>query len=792
MRVPLSWLREFAPTDMGADELADLITSKGVKVEAVLRPWEGLAGVVVARVIEVRDHPNSQKLCLVRVDRGGGELELVAGIRNMVAGDLVPLAPPGSRVPVLDEPLGAREIRGAISNGMLCSSRELAISPDHGGILILNDEKLRPGDDLKQALGLDDAVLDIEVEPNRPDFLSVFGVAREVSAMAGVALKPPDLSLVEDAEPASSVASVRLDAPDGCPRYVGRILRGIGAGLTPISAQARLTAAGMRPLSPVVDATNYTMLELGQPIHAFDLQGLAGPGIVVRRAERGERLTTLDGVDRTMSDEDLLICDLKEPVALAGVMGGATSEVCATTTDVLLEAAYFTRTGILRTARRLDLHTEASHRFERGSDREALDAAGTRCAGLIAAWTGARVLAGTAEAGSVQERGWMSVRPERASALLGHEVTLDQAEAVFSELGLASRPGAGGALEVEIPGYRVDIEREVDLIEEIARMRGYDEIGSTLPDSDHVGGLPEPYRFAREVKGALLRAGLREVRPLPFASPEDLAITGDEDGIELSNPLRAEEGFMRTRLTPGLLHTIARNQALGVRSLSLFEVSTVFRAGDPIDERRKIAFAMSGKAPTAWWRPERELDALDIKGVLTSLMQEVRVGDWRLGDSLGGPFHPARSAEILLRGERAGVMGEIHPRLATELGIAGRAAVAELEFGAVMNAADRDFVFRDVPRLPPVRRDLAFVVPADVAAGTVLEAIRKAGGQSLDRCELFDVFWGDPMPAGFKSLAFSLEFRDPQRTLTDEEADASIEAIVGQIASEFGGQLRAG
>jgi phenylalanyl-tRNA synthetase beta chain len=791
VRVPLSWLREFAPTDMAADELADLITSRGVKVEAVLYPWEGLQGVVVARVLEVRDHPNSEKLCLARVDLGGSSLELVVGIRNMGPGDLVPLAPPGARVPVLSEPLGAREIRGVVSNGMLCSSRELAISPDHGGILLLNDEDLQPGDDLKRALGLEDAVLDIEVEPNRPDFLSVYGVAREVAAVTGVRLNPADLELAQDPEQASSVASIRLDAPDGCPRYIGRILRGVAAGRTPIKTQARLTAAGMRPISPVVDATNYVMLELGQPIHAFDLHSLNGPGIVVRRARHEEQMTTLDGVERTMSEQDLLICDLKEPVAIAGVMGGATSEMSVTTTDVLLEAAYFTRTGILRTARRLDLHTEASHRFERGADREALDAAAARCAALISAWTGAGVLSGAAEAGSVEPRRWMVVRPARATALLGHDITSDDAQAVFSTLGLAWRPVDGGALEVEIPGYRVDIEREVDLIEEIARMRGYDRIGSTLPGSSHVGGLPDTYRFARAVKGALARAGLREVRPLPFASSDDLEFTGDRDAIEVSNPLRAEEGYMRTRLTSGLLHTIVRNQDKGVRSLSLFEVSTVCRSGDPVEERRKIGFAMSGTAPAGWWSSERQLDALDAKGVLCFLMDEMRVSDWTLGGPVGGPFHQGRSAEILIRGQRAGVLGEIHPRLAAELGIAGRVAVAELEFAAVMRASDPGVSLRDVPRLPPVRRDLAFVVSQEVAAGAVLEAVRDAGGPGLASCELFDVFVGDPMPEGSKSLAFALEFRDPERTLTDEQAEESVRAIVLRIADEFSGVLRA-
>ena len=322
MRIPLAWVREFAPTDMDADALAELITRRGVKVEGVLRPWDGLEGVIVARVLDVRDHPNSEKLCLSRIAYGSGESEVVVGVRNMAAGDLVPWAPPGARVPVLDEALAVRAVRGVDSNGMLCSPRELAISQDHGGILLLNDEGFEVGTDLKSALGLDEAVFDIEVEPNRPDFLSIYGVAREVAAATGVPLAEPDLSVAETAEEAAGVATIRLDAPDGCPRYLARVLRGVGHRPSPLRAQARLTACGMRPIDGIVDATNYAMLELGQPLHGFDLDRLAGPGIVVRRALEGERLVTLDEVERTFTSSDLLICDVGQPVAIAGIMGG--------------------------------------------------------------------------------------------------------------------------------------------------------------------------------------------------------------------------------------------------------------------------------------------------------------------------------------------------------------------------------------------------------------------------------------------------------------------------------------
>jgi phenylalanyl-tRNA synthetase beta chain len=792
MKVPLGWLREFVPIELAADELAELITLHGVKVEDVARPWDGLDGVVVAEVVAVRDHPNSDKLCLARVWAGIGEQEVVVGVRNMSSGDLVPFAPPGARVPGLPEPLSAREIRGVVSNGMLCSARELAISQDHGGILLLNGEGLAVGDDVRAGLGLEDAVFDIEVEPNRPDFLSVYGVAREVSAITGAPLLPPRKDVDGSDEEASAVATVRIEATNGCPRYIGRVVRGISDRPSPIKVQARLWAAGMRPISAAVDATNYAMIELGQPLHGFDLNLLAGPGIVVRRATEGERLTTLDDVERKLATEDLLICDLERPVAIAGVMGGATSEVSSKTTDVLIEAAYFTRAGILRTARRLDLHTEASHRFERGTDREALDGTAARCAKLMSEWAGGSVLRGTTSMGEVEPRVWASMRPARASALLGYPVGDRDAIDVFERLDMRTRDGEDGAIEVEVPGYRVDIESEVDLIEEVVRIQGYDRVGSALMRSSSAGGMAAPYGFARRVRDVLVRAGLREVKPLPFASAEDIALTGDQDAVAVANPLRTDESFMRTRLTPGILHTIARNQAWGVRTTALFEVSTVFRLGDPVAERRKVAIAMSGPASEGWSVPPRSFDALDVRGVLEAMMGELAVADWSLGDPLGEPFHPERSAVILLRGARAGVFGEIHPRVAEALGTTGRVAVAEIEFDALMEAAEKTFSFRDPPRFPPVHRDLAFILDAAVPAGSVNAALREAGGDLIESVELFDLFTGGALPQGSKSLAFSVDLRAEDRTLTDEEADTAVTAMAQRVQEEFGGQLRAG
>ncbi len=791
MRAPLGWLREFAPTDLSVEDLADLLTHRGVKVEGIERPWAGLAGVVVARVLEVRDHPNSDKLCVARIQHAAGEIELVVGVRNMAEGNLVPWAPPGARVPVLDEPLGQREIRGVVSNGMLCSPRELAISNDHGGILVLPDGEWSVGDDLARSLELDLPVLDIEVEPNRPDLLSIYGVAREVAIATGVELAAPELTIDERPEHASDIVSVRIDAPDACPRYLARVIRDITHRPSPLRAQARLTACGIRPIDAVVDATNYAMLEVGQPLHAFDFARVAGPGIVVRRAADGERLVTLDDIERTLTPSDLLICDVERPVALAGVMGGQTSEVSAATTDVLLESAYFTRGGVLLTARRLDVHSEASYRFERGTDPEGLEAGASRGAALMAAWTGATIAAGVAEAGKRPGRHWVSMRPGRASALLGYEVTSESAITVFDTLGMEHR-AEDEAIAVEVPGYRTDIEAEVDLIEEVLRIQGYDGVDAVMPRSPHPGGVPPMAAFTSRARDALVRAGLREVRPAPFVSKADLDLFGDTDAIAVTNPLRAEEGFLRTRLTPGLLHTVARNQARGVETVAIFEVGTTFRLGDPFSEHRKLGFALAGPAAAGWFEPDRPFDVLDAKGVLEGVLADLGAAPIALGEHPGTPFHPSRAANVLIAGRHAGVLGEIHPRIAAALGIADRVAVGVVGLTPIADLQGEVVELRDVPRFPPVRRDLAFAVDLGVPAGTVAATIAEAGAPELARVDLFDVFSGPPLPEGSRSLAYSIELRDAARTLTDDEAQAVIDRIVGAVTARTGATLRSG
>jgi phenylalanyl-tRNA synthetase beta chain len=440
------------------------------------------------------------------------------------------------------------------------------------------------------------------------------------------------------------------------------------------------------------------------------------------------------------------------------------------------------------------LHSEASHRFERGTDAEGVERGARRGAALIAGWTGARVLTGAAQAGGPPERRHVSMRASRATALLGYPVSPSDAAAVFDALRMTHRESSD-VVEVEVPGHRVDLEREVDLIEEVVRIQGYTRVGATIPRSPEPGGLPDSYAFARRVRDALVRAGLREAKPLPFVSEDDLASMGDRDAIRLANPLRAEEAWLRTRLLPGLLHTVARNHRWGTGSVSIFEVGTVFRWAEPVEERRQVGLVLCGAAGEGWAADDRAFDVLDARGIVETLLEDLGVDSegeegWRLGDPLGEPFHPGRSARILLGDRPVGIIGELHPRKASSLDIDGRVAIAELQLEPLRAAASRDFRLVEVPRFPPIRRDLAFVVDEDVPAGAVRAALESAAGQLLDRSLLFDVFRGDAIPDGRKSLAFALEFRAPDRTLMDEEVEPLIGTIVDRLRTELGAELR--
>jgi phenylalanyl-tRNA synthetase beta chain len=799
VKAPLSWLRDFAPITGSPLELADRLNEIGLIVEGIAAPGRDIAGVRTVKVLAVEKHPNADRLALVDVDPGDGNaVRVVCGAHNYVVGDIVPWAPPGAELPGGFK-LERRKIRGQFSDGMLCASDELGLSDDHSGIMILSPDTPL-GEDLRTVLGLDDIVFDLEITPNRPDAMSIAGVARDLAAALHVpfSLPRPAAAGVIDLDPATLI----VDAPDRCPRYVARTGR-VAVGPSPGWMAQRLTKAGMRPISNVVDVTNYVMLERGQPLHAFDLARLGGRGIVVRLAGEGEKITTLDGVERTLSAADLLICDANRvPQAIAGVMGAGDSEVSDTTTELLLESAYFTGDGILRTSKRLGLRTESSARFERGVDPNGTLIAADRAWELFA-----QVASGQPAVGALDEYPApiepirVSLRTARVNEVLGTELDTATIRGHLEPIGFAvpdgvSADGHGGVVDYVVPTYRPDCEREIDLIEEVARHHGYNNIARTLPRTkEPSGGLTAVQRGRRTVRDALLGTGLSEAYTFSLVSPADLAAAGlPPEGIELENPLRAEESLLRTAVLPGLLKAAAFNAGHGLPDVGLFEIGHIFLPppeGQTLpDEREHLAVVLAGTVFRLPHEPNRPVDGHDVVGRLETVAEALALADWSLepGDSAG--FAPGRAAVMVVDGAPVGAVGEIAPAVRATMGLTGPVAALEVNLSRLLVARRTERRSVTPSRYPASNIDLAFVVDESVPAGAARRTLARAAGDLLEDIRLFDVFRSEALGPNKKSIAFGLRFRARDRTLTDEEVGGLRQRLIDAMAKDHGASLR--
>ena len=799
MKAPLSWLRDFAPIEGKPLDLADTLNGIGLIVEGVHAPGRDISGVRTVRVLAVEPHPNADRLALVDVDPGDGNaVRVVCGAHNYVAGDIVPWAPPGAELPGGFK-LERRKIRGQFSDGMRCAPDELGLSDDHSGIMILPPDTPL-GEDLRTALGLDDIVFDLEITPNRPDAMSIAGVARDLAAALGVpfTLPVPAAAGVIELEPASLV----VEAPDRCPRYVAMTGQ-VAVAASPGWMAQRLTKAGMRPISNVVDVTNYVMLELGQPLHAFDLGLLGGRGIVVRMAADGETITTLDDVERTLTSADLLICDANRvPQAIAGVMGGGGSEVSDATTEVLLESAFFTADGILRTSKRLGLRTESSARFERGVNPNGTAVAAERAWQLFAEIASGQPAAGALDAYPVPvEPIRISLRTARVNEVLGTDIDTPAVRSYLEPLGFTVQEGThaeghGGVVEFVVPTYRPDCEREIDLIEEVARHHGYNNIARTMPRPSEPSGGLSPFQLGRRaVRDALLGAGLSEAYTFSLVSPADLAAAGlPAEGIELENPLRAEESLLRPAVLPGLLKAAAFNAGHGLPDVGLFELGHVFLpppAGQTLpDEREHLAVVLTGTAFRLPHEPNRPVDGHDAVGRLEAVAEALGLADWSLKPDDAAGFTPGRAAAVVVDGEIVGAVGEIDPAVRSRLGLAGPAAALEVNLSKVLVAQRKERRSVTPSRYPASTIDLAFVLDESVPAGAARRTLADAAGELLEDTGVFDVFRSDALGPGKKSLAFGLRFRAPDRTLTDEEVGGLRRRCIEAMARQHGAVLR--
>jgi len=791
MKFSENWLRELVDVKADRAALAHALTMAGLEVEELTPLGEGLDGVVVAQIVAAEKHPQADRLQVCKVDAGQGEpLQIVCGAPNARVGIKVPLAMVGANLPG-GIAIKAAKLRGVESFGMLCSAKELGVDADASGLLELPLDA-PVGQSLATFLGLPDASFELKLTPNRPDCLGLVGLAHDVAALFGSAVKVPAQNAV--AVTATATRGIRLEAGKDAPRYLGRIIEGIDASArSPLWLAERLRRAGLRPISAVVDVTNYVMLELGQPLHAFDNDILQGD-IVVRHARAGETLKLLDGNEATLDEGFVLIADEHKALAVAGVMGGFDSRVTDGTRNILLEAAHFAPAAIMGRARKLGLHTDASHRFERGVDpalpRRALERA-TELLLAIAGGQAGPVLVAENPA-DLPAPATVALRRARLARVLGVVVSDDEVARIFTALGMAVQADAEG-WRITAPSSRFDIEREEDLIEEVARVHGYDRIPTRTPDGA-LALVPEPEARIGELplREQLAARGWFEAVNLSFVSAELLARWGHaHDLVPLANPLSADLAVMRPSLLPGLVEALRHNRARQQDRVRLFEVARVFAAGDPPVETPSLALVACGNARAEQWaQTERPYDFFDLKGELDALLAwGGEPGRWSLhADALPAWLHPGRGARVVRDGETVGYLGALHPQLAKALDLGPDVHVLELALAPLLQR--RLPRAAAVPRFPTVRRDIAVELPEAVRWAQVEQAVREALGGVLRSLVLFDRYSGKGVEEGRKSLAMGLILQDASRTLTDDDADRFVREAIAALEQKCGARLR--
>ena len=815
MRVSLKWLSEYVDVPSDVKAFCDRLDLTGTGVEGVEKTGEAFDGVVVGAVLTCEPHPDSDHMHVVTVDVGADEpVQIVCGAPNIVAGIKVPVACVGAVLPG-DLKIKKSKLRGVVSCGMCCSQRELGMGSDHAGIWVL-PEDAPAGQPIAEYLGMGDTVLDLEITPNRPDCLSMTGMAREVGAMYQADVAYPlkamaaKLPAVTAGAPAADAVTVEVADPARCARYTARVIDGVKVGPSPDWLAERVTAAGARSINNVVDVTNYILFLFGQPLHAFDFDRLAGDDgvarVVVRPAGDGEQLTTLDGAERVLSSDMTVIATPERAVALAGVMGGQDTEVEEDTTTVLLEAATFERGRTSRTSRNLGLISESSMRYERGVDDNPIDVISQAAAALLAEVSGGTVRPGVvdvyAERTLPRE---LAFRIPRFCAMMGADIPASFVADILERLGCAvAATDDADVLAVTAPTFRPDLEREIDLYEEVLRLWGMDRIPSTLPGSpQRVGTRTEAERAMDTVNETLRSAGLNETMTYSFAEPADLErlrlpAEGLGEPVELLNPLNADQSVMRQSIVPGLLRSVAYNLARGVADVQLYEVGTVFSAAEgrkKPKERRRIAGALAGAmGDAAWNRARVPFDFFDGKGVLESLARELALPKVRfraLSADEAPHLQPGRAAEMMADGAVIGWVGELHPLAARAFDIEVPVTVFELDSGALVKAARPARPYVDVPVFPAVAVDVALVVDEGVTHERLVQCMTSAGGKLLEDVRLFDVYRDEErVGAGKKSMAYSLTYRAPDRTLTGEEVERAHGRLLTKVEKATGAEVR--
>ncbi|WP_144547878.1 phenylalanine--tRNA ligase subunit beta [Bacillus sp. X1(2014)] len=803
MFVSYKWLQDYIDlTGVTAAELAEKITKSGIEVEGVEILNDGIQGVVVGHVLEREQHPNADKLSKCLVDVGGEQpVQIICGAPNVAQGQKVAVATVGAVLPG-NFKIKRAKLRGEESNGMICSLTELGmegkvVPKEYSEGIFVFPADTEVGVDALAELNRDDEILELSLTPNRADCLSMLGVAYEVAAILGRDVKLPETNLQASTEKASDYVKITVEAKEDNPLYVAQIIKNVKIGPSPLWMQTRLMSAGIRPHNNVVDITNYILLEYGQPLHAFDYDRLGSKEILVRRATDGEKFVTLDDAERTLTSDHLVITNGTEPVALAGVMGGANSEVTSDTTTVLLESAYFNGATVRKASKDHGLRSEASARFEKGVDPNRVRAAGNRAAYLMAKYAGGEVLEGAVEADTMTvEPAVVSITLEKINRVLGTDLVMNDVKDIFDRLqfGISIEEDT---VTVTAPTRRGDIKIEEDLLEEVARLYGYDNIPKTLPvGSTTPGRLSEYQKKRRMVRQYLEGAGLYQAVTYSLTSEEKATQFALEkrDTIRLSMPMSEERSILRLSIMPQLLEVLKYNSARQNESLGVYETGAVFLANgtDTLpSEKEHLAAAITGLWSSHSWQGEKKaVDFFVIKGILEGVFAKLGLLEQvQFVQAQVDGMHPGRTADVLLNGEKIGFIGQVHPTVQKELDLKDT-YVFELSLKPVLEAETPALQYQAIPRFPSITRDIALVVNRETVSGTLKEIIVTAGAPLLKEAEVFDLYEGDKMEAGKKSIAFSLKYVDPERTLTDEEVTKIHNRVLAALEEKAGAVLR--
>ncbi|PID74106.1 MAG: phenylalanine--tRNA ligase subunit beta [Desulfobacterales bacterium] len=800
MKVPLSWLKEYVPVHMPAAELSESLTMLGLEVDSADDRHAWMNTVLVGRIENVVPHPDADRLRLCDVAAGERRVRVVCGAPNAAPGLLAPLALPGTEFPdgrILEESV----LRGQTSEGMLCSAIELGMDEDGNGLLALAPD-LVPGTPLPAALNLFDPVIEIELTPNRPDCLGMIGIAREVAALQGETLRLPAVSLPKEKGAIGDRTSVRIDAPGHCRRFTARMLMGVTVGPSPAWMKDRLRSIGIRPVNNIVDVTNYVMMETGQPLHAFDYDRLAEGRITVRLAEEGEKFTTLDGRERILDGQMLMICDGKQPVSVGGVMGGLNSEIKNDTTNVLIEVACFEPASIRKTARKLGLGTDASHRFERGVDPANTLNVLDRAAGLMAELSGGELVGGHIDVHPRPARPCIiSVTASQINNRLGLQLDRDAMSGLLISVDFTVVPEGEEGMRVTVPSFRVDVSRWQDLSEEVARLHGMDRIRATFPPMRGGGRPPGPMiSLRRMIQDLLTGFGCTEVISYSFIEREStdrLRFREDDERrrqLTILNPISGDMAVMRTDLLSGLLHTVARNIARGTRTLTLYETGKIFLSNgqDALpDEKERLAAVWTGSRRAAHWEnADIPCDFYDIKGLLEALFAGLRVRDTAfsaLADDRCSWSRPGRTALVTVSGQEVGMVGEVRNEVLADHGVKQAVFAFSLNLDRLLPLLPGEIAASPVPRFPAVNRDITIIVDRDTPAADMLDHIRAAKTDLVKDVFVFDVYEGENVPEGRKNLSFRVVYRSDTATLEDGQITALHTRISHDLLSAFDG-----